>query len=222
MKNILYIACFAVLCLFYACEGMDAPYKEFIEDGPIIYIGKADSVKVYGGRNRVEVYWNKQSDPRAKTATVFWENKTKHQDVTLDRTKPTSVIVDNLLQGSCVFEIYTYDSYGNKSIVVEALGNVYGEVYELSLANRKIDNVKKASGKLTVTFEKSVDSTLVATQIVAPLSGGGEQAYTVSSSEEVVVIENYSAASFKYRSVYRPEPKAIDLFYSKYEDYLTP
>ena len=30
-----------------SCDGMDATYKEFIEEGPIVYIGKVDSLKAY-------------------------------------------------------------------------------------------------------------------------------------------------------------------------------
>ena len=47
---------------------MDATYKEFIEEGPIVYIGKVDSLKAYAGRNRVMLEWQKLLDPRAKTA----------------------------------------------------------------------------------------------------------------------------------------------------------
>ena len=47
---------FALVFLFIgtlaSCDGMDATYKEFIEEGPIVYIGKVDSLKAYAGRNR--------------------------------------------------------------------------------------------------------------------------------------------------------------------------
>lgn len=47
---------FALVFLFIgtlaSCDGMDATYKEFIEEGPIVYIGKVDSLKAYAGRNQ--------------------------------------------------------------------------------------------------------------------------------------------------------------------------
>ena len=43
---------------------MDATYKEFIEEGPIVYIGKVDSLKAYAGRNRVMLEWQKLLDPQ--------------------------------------------------------------------------------------------------------------------------------------------------------------
>ena len=71
---------FALVFLFIgtlaSCDGMDATYKEFIEEGPIVYIGKVDSLKAYAGRNRAMLEWQKLLDPRAKTAKIFWENRT--------------------------------------------------------------------------------------------------------------------------------------------------
>ena len=73
---------FALVFLFIgtlaSCDGMDATYKEFIEEGPIVYIGKVDSLKAYAGRNRAMLEWQKLLDPRAKTAKIFWENRTRY------------------------------------------------------------------------------------------------------------------------------------------------
>lgn len=65
-KKLIFI--FLSIGALISCDGMDATYKEFIEEGPIVYIGKVDSLKAYAGRNRVMLEWQKLLDPRAKTA----------------------------------------------------------------------------------------------------------------------------------------------------------
>ena len=92
---------FALVFLFIgtlaSCDGMDATYKEFIEEGPIVYIGKVDSLKAYAGRNRAMLEWQKLLDPRAKTAKIFWENRTRSTELQLtDKAGLTQVIVKDL------------------------------------------------------------------------------------------------------------------------------
>ena len=124
---------FALVFLFIgtlaSCDGMDATYKEFIEEGPIVYIGKVDSLKAYAGRNRAMLEWQKLLDPRAKTAKIFWENRTRSTELQLtDKAGLTQVIVKDLAEGSYVFEVCTYDTHGNSSIMSEVPCTVYGDV----------------------------------------------------------------------------------------------
>jgi hypothetical protein len=209
------------LCLLAGCEGMDATYKEFLGDGPIIYIGKADSVEVFPGRERVLITWQKQNDPRAKTARIFWNNGTSSTgDVPLTPGSPTSFVVDSLEQGSCVFNVYLYDSYGNKSVAVEATGNVYGSNYESTLQSRRLDKVilSMPGGELIVTFDAVVDSSMVQTEIVYLTAAGDEKTLVLPSSEQTATIADHaSPATFRYRSGYLPEAAAIDIFYSPYD-----
>ena len=92
-KKLIFI--FLSIGALISCDGMDATYKEFIEEGPIVYIGKVDSLKAYAGRNRVMLEWQKLLDPRAKTAKIFWENRTKSTELQLtDKATLTQVVVE--------------------------------------------------------------------------------------------------------------------------------
>ena len=66
---------FALVFLFIgtlaSCDGMDATYKEFIEEGPIVYIGKVDSLKAYAGRNRAMLEWQKLLVSNRNVMIVF-------------------------------------------------------------------------------------------------------------------------------------------------------
>ena len=53
-KKLIFI--FLSIGALISCDGMDATYKEFIEEGPIVYIGKVDSLKAYAGRSNGRNY----------------------------------------------------------------------------------------------------------------------------------------------------------------------
>ena len=54
-KGILYTLLTAIIVCMVGCDGMDATYTDFIKDGPIVYIGKADSLKAFSGKNRIKL-----------------------------------------------------------------------------------------------------------------------------------------------------------------------
>ena len=105
-KKLIFI--FLSIGALISCDGMDATYKEFIEEGPIVYIGKVDSLKAYAGRNRVMLEWQKLLDPRAKTAKIFWENRTKSTELQLtDKATLTQVVVEDLAEGMSLKSVHT-------------------------------------------------------------------------------------------------------------------
>lgn len=203
-----------------SCDGMDATYKEFIEDGPIVYIGKVDSLKSYSGRNRVMLEWQKLLDPRAKKAKILWENGTKSVEVPLtDNSVKTQYIVDGLAEGTYVFEVYTYDTSGNSSIKVEVPGTVYGETYENLLFVTKVKKVVLKGQQLTVTFAESLEKTYQGSEIVYTNTDGQEQKVMLNAPKTTINITDFAGSSIKYRSVYLPDPTSIDLFYSEFDEY---
>lgn len=220
-----------------SCDGMDTHYKDFIKDGPIVYIGKVDSLKAFAGRDRIQIEWRKLLDPRAKTATIFWENGTKSVEVQLELGKDMKYVIDGLAEGSYIFDVYTYDGLGNTSIKSETTGTVYGAGYEKLLFNSQIKSAVLKNKILTVTFAAPQDNTLIGSEIRYINTDGEEETAnlvyrTVIKGDEesgepdkVVIntkieIKNLLGKRIEFRSVYLPEPTAIDYFYTDYDEYL--
>lgn len=220
-----------------SCDGMDTHYKDFVKDGPIVYVGKVDSLKAFAGRDRVQIEWRKLLDPRAKTATIFWENGTKSVEVQLERGKDIKYVIEGLAEGTYIFDVYTYDGLGNSSIKSETTGTVYGTGYEKLLFNSQIKSAVLKNGVLTVTFTAPQDNTLVGSEIRYTNTDGKEETTElvyrtfVPGDEEsgepgkVIIntkieIKNLSGKRIEFRSVYLPEPTAIDYFYTDYDEYL--
>lgn len=220
-----------------SCDGMDAHYKDLIKDGPIVYIGKVDSLKAFAGRDRIQIEWRKLLDPRAKTATIFWENGTKSVEVQLEPGKDMKYVIDGLAEGSYIFDVYTYDGLGNTSIKSETTGTVYGAGYEKLLFNSQIKSAVLKNKILTVTFAAPQDNTLIGSEMRYINTDGEEETANLvyrtvikgdeesGEPDQVVIntkieIKNLSGKRIEFRSVYLPEPTAIDYFYTDYDEYL--
>ena len=203
-KKLIFI--FLSIGALISCDGMDATYKEFIEEGPIVYIGKVDSLKAYAGRNRVMLEWQKLLDPRATELQLT------------DKATLTQVVVEDLAEGSYVFEICTYDTYGNSSIMSEVPCAVYGDVYEKLLFNTKVKTAVLKNDVLTVTFAASLEPTFFASEITYMSSEGKNKTVLLKAPATQVKIDDFAGDHITYRSVYLPEETARDYFYSESDE----
>lgn len=205
------------------CDGMDATYKDFIKDGPVVYIGKVDSLKAYAGRNRVMLEWQKLLDPRAKTVEIFWENRSKSVKVKLsdleEKEAKIQYMMNELDEGTYVFEICTYDDKGNSSIMSEVPGVVYGEAYEQLLFNTRVESAKLRKEVLTIQFASSQEDTFIGSEITYTSTEGEVKTIFLEMPDTELVIDDFSGNKFSYRSVYLPEETAIDYFYSASDEY---
>ena len=118
---------------------MDDNYKEFVKGGEIVYLGKADSVQTFSGKNRIKVTWLLLSDPKINKSVIYWNEKQDSLVVAIERSSgidTVSVFLENMAEQTYNFEIYNYDSSGHSSVKQEAIGTVYGDNYASSLTNR--------------------------------------------------------------------------------------
>lgn len=214
IRNFLFVLLF--VAGLASCGGMDETYKEFIGEGPIVYIGKVDSLKAYAGRNRVMLEWKKLLDPRAATARIFWENGAKSAEVQLEKeARQTQFVVNDLAEGTYVFEVYTYDTHGNSSIRSEVPASVYGSTYEALLFNTKVKKAVLKDGVLTVTFSESQEATFRGSEITYVDGQGNNKTVFLEAPGKEIKINDFSGDYILYRSIYLPEETAIDYFYSE-------
>lgn len=219
MKQILPFLFFSLLALSPGCKKMDDVYKEFLGDGPIVYIGKADSVQVLAGNGRVQVQWAKQTDPRACKAVLQWTGGKNQMETTLDPDAPTTVLVEGLEEGTVVFKIITYDNLGNCSVPVEASGNVYGPRFAAYLANASITKATLKDSKLTLTLKHPGGQTYQGVEITYVRTDGKESTIFVPNKTTSKVLEAYGSGALQLRAVHLPEIGAIDRFYSAYTQF---
>lgn len=223
MNKIIQGISFAILLIYLiGCSDMDATYDEFIKDGPIIYIGKVDTLnwklKTRAGKYRVRFDWGKQPDARARYVNIFWTNRSDTLMVPLNPDMATSVDVDGLKEQPYEFELVTYDDAGHKSVAEKILCNVYGDMYGALLYNRPMKSYELTDGNLTIVFPGSTDATLLGNEVVWEQDGEEHSAFIRRYPGEVpFTITDFNALILNNRSIYLPEPAAIDTFYTPFE-----
>ena len=217
------IFCFVALAgLIFSCSKMDSSYADFIKDGPIKYTGRPDSLRVHPGNNRLKLSWVIFADPKINRALVYWNNRKDSLDVPIYRTGGTDTVnvqLNNMTEGTYVFEIFTFDSNGNKSVKTEVVGTVYGENYKKTILIRPV-NVASVIGEDTaridwgaVSYKEAVSSELSYTD----LSGVYHERVISSDTPSTVLPNVNSSTSFTYRTKYLPSTLAIDSFYTEYK-----
>lgn len=212
---------FTVGTAFFAgCSKIDDTYKDFIKDGERIYMGRVDSLKARSGLNRVELSWLAISDRRVVKATVFWNNRTSSKDVPIHKTAgidSISVMLTDMPEENYSFEVITYDSLKNFSMPVAITARVYGEQYVNSLYNRPILSTKYKNSTLTIKWDAAGSGTVV-THLEYIDNSALPHTIEVSADEEQTVLSDFKkGSSFNYRTVYVPEPFALDTIYTPFE-----
>lgn len=216
----IYLPYCLLLLLLAACSKMDDTYKKFIENGEIIYAGAVDSVKVFPGKNRLQLSWL-LTDPQVTKAKIYWNNKSDSLDVVVKRVNEidtVKVVLSPLPEGAYAFDIYTFDDKGNKSIRVSATGQVYGDRYVSSLLPRPVKSALYANGKVAITWG-SADSHVTNTLLRYTDAAGTEQRVTVPVDSINTTLSNFdfSNSLLEYATEYKPDTTAIDLFNTPYE-----
>ncbi|MDR1223959.1 MAG: DUF4998 domain-containing protein [Tannerella sp.] len=211
-----------MLLLFLAgCGSMDETYREFWDDGVIIYPAKADSVKTYPGNNRLILSWQLRGDPSITRAKIYWNNGTDSLDTPVTLTgalvEKINVQLSDLPEASYSFDIYMFDGKGNHSIPVSTTGKVYGENYWKSLLARYVTGAEYGAGKMTIIWGNRVDATSVGTKITYNATDNSQHSIFEAPDAVSTVISDfdYSAGNtFSVSSAYLPTPEAVDTFYS--------
>ncbi len=234
MKKILYLFCLGLLV--WSCEKMNDTHDEYLKNGEIVYVGKVDSVIVYPGSERIVFdYWI--GDPRVKTLKMYWANKKDSLTINVPEHEPeipfTIQIGKNdktITENTFTFEWVTWDDKGNRSIVFEKTATVYGPRYNERLNNRVISSVIAVGDSITLNWSASLNSQEIGLEMSYTNTSGQKVVETIDSEDIIVrtevsgvIKESYVmklrkvdlAQAVSYRTVYLPEPTAIDQFYAK-------
>jgi hypothetical protein len=232
--------------LLASCE-LGAPHEAFADLGEIIYVGKPEFLEALPGENRNMIKWVLVSDPKIKKAKVFWNNPASPDGETplpgqrkagpdsmvinIARTgenQPVDLVIDRLREGVYTFNVYTLDGDGNSSVKTEVIGEVYGESYKASIANRPLNSAVYSAATKEVTLNWfGVAQQAVVIGVIYTDEAGAEKVMEVTKVfpdprkpgiflDQTVLPGFKKGSTFKYRTGYLPVAAAIDTFYTGY------
>lgn len=209
-----------LVCLLAACKKMDYTYKKFLKGGDIIYPGKADTIQIFPGHDRIKLSWLLTSDPSIVLCRVYWNNKTDSVSIPVNRSKgidTVSVIIDSLAEGYYNFEIYTYDKDGHASVPSDTIGQVFGKVYANSLRNRVIKKMYWNDDTAFI-FWYSAAAGSTGSEVDYTDKNGLSQTFKVSPSDTATRLPDFKLHDgFRYRTGFLPDSMAIDTFFTAYQ-----
>lgn len=221
LKYLLYIIFIGNLI---ACSEMDATYKDLIKDGETKYPGRADSVQTMPGNERIKLAWWLSADPSVTSVKIFWNNKRDSLEVPVTykgEPQKMSVIIENLTESKHNFIINTYDDAGNRSVMVEVQGEAFGPIYESSLMNRPVLDLRLVDYMGYIEWGNVQNS--IGTKLIYLNKLGSENTLFIPFEENITVISDIKPGSqIQYRTMYLPDPTAIDTFYTDVESMQVP
>lgn len=211
------------ILLIGSCKKLDHNYRQFVDNGETIYIGKADSIVVRGGDNRAEVSWLLLSDPKVSHYKFFWNNgrdSIENSVVKTDNVDTIRVMLDNMSEGTHHFEIMTFDKYGNSSVPARASGKVYGEQYQRTIlnGNRTVRALQREGRDLSITWMPA-EATLAGVELEYINGEGTKEVHSIPSALTTYILPDFPEnGTFKHRSLFLPDTLALDTFYTDFEE----
>jgi len=188
-------------------------------DGEIIYPQKADSLKTFPGKNRIQLEWV-IVDPKVTSCKIFYEQGGIQGDTIVPinavgsyKNDTIRVTIPNLEETTYAFKIVSYDDFGHVSIPVETEESAYGEVYERTLFNRVLRSVDYDEDEgLHLEWYEADDSEIGIILEYTDINGS-PQKLKVDKSETITEISDFKIGEPLYcRTMYKPVPAAIDTF----------
>ncbi len=229
MKKIIFLLIIMIpvlLLLFINCSDMNDKHDIYLSEGEDIYIGKIDSLVVLPGDERVLLrLWDK--DPRAKTASIYWYPLDDSVTVTLNpRPDSTEVLIGGatsnkiVQEGSYTFNFITHDNLGNHSVPLEKMIKVYGARYRLSLINRGLKEAifNQTNSSLSLSFATAISENDIGVEVKYMDSANKEQNVFFRNGQitgQLKIQEVDLSKEITYRTLFLPEPLAIDTFYTE-------
>lgn len=149
MKKIIYITLLGIFSLLHitSCDDTANLLEQYINQGPIIYAAKVDTMFCQSGlyRIRVNIYpnydvnrdycmlrWNITSDVQDSAKVIYNE---EHYDAELECYYTILDLGKDKIQGNLEIRAQNYDNSGNKSLITTSGVYVYGDIYVSSLTN---------------------------------------------------------------------------------------
>lgn len=212
------------LCIVFGCSKMNDKHDFYLQDGEIIYLGRVDSAKVLPGKNRFLLrYWI--TDQRAKELKIYWNQMRDSLIVPIPVHSPSDSIDllvgddKNLIaEGKYTFQLISNNGEDLKSIIYEKLGNVYGEQFSSTLTQRFVRDVGYNPDKQEVTIDWGEPSSSKEIGVEVTYYTGDTknilQLPTEQFGSQISLINVNVEKGINYRTMFLPEPIAIDTFFT--------
>jgi hypothetical protein len=208
------VAVYAVFC-FASCGDMNDLHIGYLERGEKVYAAKVDSVSPGPGDGRIEMEMFIYTQ-RIDHICIFWNAGNDSADFNIgNRAGTFRFMIENLPEKEYLFEIVSFDKFGNRSLPYEVSGMAYGEYYKTYLQNRGLASMVKLDEKAVLKWSDPPEGALYTT-VYYKTGANADAVIKVPADESETVIDDYLPMStFFYSTSYKPAENSPDVFESE-------
>lgn len=232
MKNRLITALlvlFAALACIVSCDDMNEIQREYADREERVYLGKVDSLVVMPGFGRAKITWYVTADPKIEQTIIYWNQREDSIVKDFTRTgsgvQKDSIIIENLPEGSTLFEFRNVNSRGETSLFTSVAVTSWGGNFADGLRARRLTSTvfDYASSEFSLAFTPSASGDSVAySQIVYTDNEGTEKTLRIDRTTNDTVLTGFpDAAEFRFRNVFFL-PQGMDTVYGNYQTIKAP
>lgn len=229
MKNlIISFALGILLCVMASCERQsNSFYQEFLDEAELAKPGKVDSLRIFPGHYRAQIRFRVSPDKRINRVKIRYstalssETSELNLDISADEHGRFKLVdVDEIPESTLLVNAIAFSNGGDSSNVVSANARIYGSRYISTLNNRIFSSFSLVNGVRQINFAAErlpTDQTLFRvmqyTELEYPTTTGEIRSITFTPYQLGVPLPNLrSNGTLRYRTLYKPESTAIDLF----------
>lgn len=218
-----------LLVFAWSCDKMDDIQRQYADKEEQVYLGKVDSLQVFPGIGRAKVTWFVGSDPKIDRTVIYWNMRRDSIVKEFTRTTPgvqkDSIILENLSEGSTLFEFRNVNNEGESSLYSAVTVTAWGEEFVAGLRARKMNafdfDYVQSTYQLVLSAATPGDSVIYA-EVAYTTKQGEEKTVQIDRLTDSIQLTNFpDGGEFRFRTVFFP-PQGIDTLYNPYETFQAP
>lgn len=231
MKKIKYIVFLLLYLLvsFISCDDMNDIQSKFADREEQVYLGKVDSIEYFPGNGRVKLTWYVSSDPKIDKTIIYWNMRNdsiiKEFNRSTSGVQKDSVIIDNLSEGTTLFEFKNVSNSGESSLYSMSSVPIWGTRFGDGLYSRRIVQHNYVYDEsiyelgLSSVFE---GDSVVFSEIMYTDQNGKNTTLRIERDIENIVLSDFpDGGEFKLRTAFFP-PQGIDTIFNNYQTFNVP
>ena len=212
-----------------SCDKMNDIQRKYVEKGEQVYLGKVDSIMSFPGFGRAKLVWYISSDPKIDKTVIYWNMRQDSIVKEFNRTsagvQKDSTIVENLPEGTTLFEFRNVNKEGETSLYSSASVVIWGTEFADGLHARELTgfdfDYSQSLYSLNLSPTTEGDS-VVYSEINYTNAHGEEKLVKIIRDTNYVELEDFpDGGEFRFRTVFF-SPIGIDTVYNDYKVFKAP
>lgn len=218
-----------ILFFLNSCDGMNDIQRQYTEKREQVYLGKVDSLKSQPGFGRAKITWFVSADPKIEKTVIYWNMRRDSIVKDFIRTssgiQKDSIVVENLPEGSTLFEFRNENRNGETSLFSSLSVLVWGKQFAETLYARKLIsrefNYDRSIYILGLSPVSNGDS-VIYSQIEYTDNAGIKRNIRIERETNTIELEGFNAGSeFHFRNVFFLS-EGLDTVYTDYQKFTSP